>query len=203
MAGRDERTRYQGVFARHRKACALDRGGECDCSPMYYGKVYDRASRRYISTKRFATVTAAKAARQKLLELMEGGELPQAAPTRLRDAHTRFVEAAREGRVFNKHGRRYKPSAIKDIDECLRVHVIPRLGPRRLTDVRRSDVQRLVDDLAPTMSGSRVRSVVNAIRSLYRWAQDREMVGHDPAALVREQRRVEHLRPRRGAVPSA
>jgi integrase len=30
-----------------------------------------------------------------------------------------------------------------------------------------------------------VRSVVNAIRSLYRWAQDREMVGHDPAALVR------------------
>jgi integrase len=185
MAGRDERTRYQGVFARHRKACALDRGGECDCSPMYYGKVYDRASRRYISTKRFPTVTAAKAARQKLLELMEGGELPQAAPTRLRDAHTRFVEAAREGRVFNKHGHRYKPSAIKDIDECLRVHVIPRLGPRRLTDLRRSDVQRLVDDLAPTMSGSRVRSVVNAIRSLYRWAQDREMVGHDPAALVR------------------
>ena len=95
MAGRDQRTRYQGVFARHRKACALDRGGECDCSPMYYGKVYDRASRRYISTKRFPTVTAAKAARQKLLELMEGGELPQAAPTRLRDAHTRFVEAAR------------------------------------------------------------------------------------------------------------
>jgi hypothetical protein len=41
-------------------------------------------------------------------------------------------------------------------------------GLRRLTDVRRSDVQRLVDDLAPTMSGSRVRSVVNAIRSLYR-----------------------------------
>ena len=155
MAGRDERTRYQGVFARHRKSCAIDRGGKCDCSPMYYGKVYDRASRRYITTKRFATVTAAKAARQKLIELMEGGELPQAAPVRLRDAHTRFVEAAREGRALNKHGHRYKPSAIKDVDECLRVHVIP-VWARRLTDVRRSDVQRLVDDLAPAMSGSRV-----------------------------------------------
>ena len=185
MAGRDERTRYQGVFARHSKVCALDRGGECDCVPAYYGKVYDRATRRYVSTKRFSTVTAAKGARQKLIELMESGELPQAAPTRLRDAHTRFADAAREGRALNKHGRRYKPSAIKDIDECLRKHVIPRLGPRRLTDVRRSDVQKLIDDLTPVMSGSRVRSVVNAIRSLYRWAQDREMVGHDPAALVR------------------
>jgi integrase len=185
MAGRDQRTRYQGVFARHRRACAIDRGDECDCAPRYYGKVYDRAIRRYVSTKRFPTVTAANAARQKLIALMEAGELPQAAPTRLREAHGRFVDAAREGRALNKHGRRYKPSAIKDIDECLRVHVIPRLGPRRLTDVRRSDVQKLVDDLTPTMSGSRVRSVVNAIRSLYRWAQDREMVGHDPAALVR------------------
>ena len=32
------------------------------------------------------------------------------------------------------------------------------------------------------MSGSRVRSVVNSIRSLYRWAQDRDLVQHDPAA---------------------
>lgn len=185
MAGKDERTRYQGVFARHSKTCGIDRGRACDCAPAYYGKVYDRAARRYINTKRYPTRTAAKGARQKLLELMEAGELPQAAPARLRDAHTRFVEAAREGRALNKHGRRYKPSALKDIDECLRVHVIPRLGPRRLTDVRRSDVQKLIDDLTPAMSGSRVRSVVNAIRSLYRWAQDREMVGHDPAALVR------------------
>lgn len=34
-------------------------------------------------------------------------------------------------------------------------------------------------------SGSRVRSVGNALRSLYRWAQDRDLVGHDPAANVR------------------
>jgi hypothetical protein len=164
MAGRDRRTRYQGVFARHRKACAVEVGRSCDCVPSYYGKVYDRATRGHVSTKRFPTVTAARGARQKLIELMEAGELPSAAPTRLREAHTRFIDAAREGRVLNKHGRRYKRSAIKDIDECLRVHVIPRLGSRRLTDIRRSDVQTLVDDLTPKLSGSRVRSIVNAIR---------------------------------------
>jgi site-specific recombinase XerD len=60
------------------------------------------------------------------------------------------------------------------------------MARRRLDDVRRSDVQKLVDDLsAAGLSGSRVRSIVNAIRSLYRWAQDRELASHDPAALVR------------------
>jgi integrase len=185
MAGTDTKTRFQGVFARHRSGCALSTVGKCDCTPSYYGKVYDRGQRRYVSTKRFRTVTAAKDARKKLLELVEKGELPQTAAVRFREAHTRFIDAAREGRALNKHGRRYKRSAIKDVDECLRVHVVPRLGSKRLTDVRRSDVQRLVDDLTPVLSGSRVRSVVNAVRSLYRWAQDREMVGHDPAALVR------------------
>ena len=185
MAGRDRRTRYQGVFARHRASCAIDSGTRCDCKPSYYGKVYDRANRRYVSTKRFPTVSAAKAARQTLTKLIESGGLPRVAPLRLRDAHSRFVQAAREGRVLNKHGRPYKPSALKDVDECLRVHVVPRLGSRRLADIARADVQRLVDDLAPVMSGSRVRSIVNAIRSLYRWAQERELVGHDPASRVR------------------
>jgi integrase len=120
-----------------------------------------------------------------LLELLESGELPQEAPQRFRDAHKRFIAAAKEGRALNKHGRRYKPSAWEDLDECLEKHVIPTLGPRRLTDVRRSDVQRLIDDLTPKMSGSRVRSIVNAIRSMYRWAQDRDLVASDPAARVR------------------
>jgi integrase/recombinase XerD len=60
------------------------------------------------------------------------------------------------------------------------------LARRRLGDITRGDVQGLVDDMARAgASGSRVRSVVNALRSLYRWAQDRELVGHDPAANVR------------------
>jgi integrase len=46
-------------------------------------------------------------------------------------------------------------------------------------------VQSLVDELALELSGSRVRSIVNGLRSLYRWAQDHELASHDPAALVR------------------
>jgi len=42
-----------------------------------------------------------------------------------------------------------------------------------------------VDELAPNLSGSRVRSIANAVRSLYRWAQDRDLADHDPASLLR------------------
>lgn len=47
-------------------------------------------------------------------------------------------------------------------------------------------MQALVDELvAANMSGSSVRRVVNSIRSFYAWAQDRELVDHDPAQRVR------------------
>ena len=60
------------------------------------------------------------------------------------------------------------------------------IGRKRLGEIGRGDLQQLVDELTRRgMSGSRVRSVVNALRSLYRWAQDREMVERNPAELVR------------------
>jgi integrase len=194
-ARRDTRTRWQGVFARHRRGCGVEQlpprsrlgriARACTCRPSYYARVYDRNSQRYVVTKRFTEVAAARGARKELLEALGKGQLPHEGPLRLRVAHERFIAAAKEGRALNKHGRRYKRSAWEDIDECLRGHVLPRYGGRRLADLRRADVQRLVDDLAPKMSGSRVRSIVNALRSLYRWAQDREMVASDPAARVR------------------
>lgn len=195
MPGRDTRTRWQGVFARHHDGCAVEQlspkpsPGEvsraCSCDPSFYGKVYDRTTKRHVSTKRSRNVAAARNARKELLVKIEKGGLLTEAPLRLREAHTMFVEAAKEGRALNKHGRLYKDSAIDDIDECLRKHVVKALGPKCLADIRKADVQRRVDDLTPTLSGSRVRSVVNAIRSLYRWAQEREYVSDDPAARIR------------------
>jgi integrase len=185
MAGRDTSTRYQGVFARHRTNCAAESGGRCRCRPSYYGVAYDRAVKRHVKTKRFATAEAARNARADILAKLERGEIATTGQIRLSDARSQFVKAAREGKALNKHGRRYKPRSIDDIDESLRVHVEPKLGRKRLTSIRRGDVQAIVDELTPRLSGSRVRSIVNALRSLYRWAQDRDHASHDPAALVR------------------
>jgi integrase len=185
MAAKDTKTRYQGVFARHQKACPVNEGGRCRCAPSYYGTTYDRAANRRIKTKRLATAEAARNARADLIAMIERGDAPAGATLRLSDARERFVTAAREGKVLNKHGHRYKPRAIDDIEEVLRVHIEPDLGTKRITTIRRGDIQAIVDDLAPRLSGSRVRSTANAVRSLYRWAQDRDLAQHDPAALVR------------------
>lgn len=165
--------------------CAIGNTGRCNCKPSYYGAVYDRPRKKYVKTKRMPTAEAARNARADLARMLEQGEAPISNAVRLNDARERFITAAREGRALNKNGHRYKPRAIDNVDESLRLHVEPILGKKRLSDIRRGDLQGIVDELAPRLSGSRVRSVVNAVRSLYRWAQDRDFASHNPAALVR------------------
>lgn len=116
---------------------------------------------------------------------LRAGELPTLSSLRVDGAIEAFLRAARAGRALNKNGRRYKRSAIRTLAGALEGHVSGAIGAKRLRDVRRGDVQRLVDKLTPTKSGSSVRRVVNAIRSLYAWAQDRELVDHYPARRVR------------------
>lgn len=184
---KDRRTRYQGVYARHQQHCRLEQGGErCSCKPSFYGVVYDRGQRKPVRTRRLSTVDAARHARKDLADGLERGEIPTSRGLRLTDARERFVKAAREGRALNKRGRRYKASAVDNIEISLKVHAEPVLGRKRITDIRRGDVQVLVvDRMTLTHSGSRVRSVVNSLRALYRWAQERDMASHDPAQHVR------------------
>jgi integrase len=193
--GRDTRTRWEGVYARHIVGCGVEGlprnptltqiSRACNCDPSYYGRLYDSAECKYLLTKRYTQPSAARQARKAQLDLLEKGGVPKETPLRVREAHERFVEAAAAGRALNKKGKRYKQNALRDIDQGLVKHVLPALGPRRLVDVRQRDIQKIVDDLTPKLSGSRVRTVVNAIRSLYAWAKQRELVHHDPAAEIR------------------
>ena len=133
MSGKDTKTRYQGVFARHQKDCSISRGARCNCKPSYYGVVWDRARKRHVKTKRMPTIDAA----QRTLGFIRTCRTRR-APGGRRHPHcqmraSRFVAAAREGRVLNKHGRRYKPRAVDDIEEVLRVHVEPTLGTTRIS----------------------------------------------------------------------
>lgn len=185
MPSKDTKTRFQGVYARHQTSCPIASGRPCRCTPSFYGAVYDPSAKRVIRTQRMTTAGAARNARTDLAGLLRRGEIHTGGNLRFIEARERFIDAARAGKALNKRGLRYKPRAIDDIDEVLRVHAEPRLGTKQLSGVRRGDVQALIDELSPVLSGSRVRSTANAIRSLYRWAQDRDLAQHDPAALVR------------------
>ena len=112
---------------------------------------------------------------------VERGELPDGAGSGVGRPRKVRGRCAR-GSGLNKHGRRYKPRAVDDIDEVLRVHVEPRSGTKRISTSAAATFSRWSMS-SPELSGSRVRSVVT-VASLYRWAQDRELTSHDPAALV-------------------
>jgi integrase len=182
---KDTKTRYQGVYARHKQDCALAHGGDCDCSPSYWGKAWDRSSGKHRKTRMFPSLAAARQARSDLEATLLRGSLPASGTMRVAAAIEAYLRAIESGTALNKHGRQYKPSAIRDLKGALKNHVKDELGAKRIADVRRGDVQRLVDQLTPAKSGSSVRTVVNAIRSLYAWAQDRELVSNDPAQRVR------------------
>jgi integrase len=184
-APRDTSTRFPGVYARHRRSCPG--GSSCQCSPSYYGLVWDPATGTRRRTRRFPTATEARNARSDLIEGVRRGVNPPGAAggPRLREARERFVEAARDGIALNKWGRHYRPKAVTDLQSSLN-RLPEEFVRRRMSDIRRGDVQRLIDELVGEgLSGSRIRSIVNALRSLYHWAEDRELSDHDPAARVR------------------
>jgi site-specific recombinase XerC len=93
-----------------------------------------------------------------------------------------FIEAAEKGDALNRSGRHYLPSALRDLRGILRLHVAPALGDRDILDVRRADIQALVDGLARDgLSESRIRSVISALRALYGHAIERGYVEFNPA----------------------
>jgi integrase len=93
-----------------------------------------------------------------------------------------FIEAAEKGDALNRSGRHYLPSALRDLRGILRLHVAPALGDRDIVDIRRADIQALVDGLARDgLSESRIRSVISALRALYGHAIERGYVEYNPA----------------------
>lgn len=181
---KDTRTRYQGVYARHKLGCPIERDDACACSPNYWSRAWDAAAGKSRKTALLPTIAAVKSARSDLERDLSAGRLPASQSMRFAAAAEAFLVAAESGRALNKHGRRYKPSAVRDLRGALENHAKPALGTKRVGNVRRRDVQMLVDELVGK-SGSSIRTVVNAIRSLYAWLQDRELVDHDPAQRVR------------------
>src|SRR3954471_24026181 len=142
---RDTKTRFQGVFARHSELCRVSAGGEpnsCNCTPSYYGVVWDRAARRQRKTRWFRGVTEARNARKDLADALSRGTALDVAGPRLSDACVEFVAAGRDGIALNKWGRRYRTTTWKDLAGSL-WRVPDELARRRLGDITRGDVQRL------------------------------------------------------------
>lgn len=183
----DTKTRYQGVFARHRLDCGLGVGRRrCSCTPSYYGTVWDREAGRHRKTEHRPLIGEAKNLRADLLaRVRQGFVVDRPAEMPFEDAHEQFIAACREGVALNKQRKPYKRKAIINLDSSLK-KLPTALRRKRLGDVSHGDFQRAVDGFRRAgLSSSRIGSIVNAARSLYRWAQDRELATANPALPVR------------------
>jgi integrase len=192
---RDTSTRYESVYARHELRCAkaLDKTRRCSCTPSYYGKVYDPAIGRYRVTKpRVRNLLEAKSMKDDLLVLIRTGsfsedksENEQIATPTFAAGHSEFIAECKAGIARTKKRKTYTKKSIRSLNSDLN-SVPVEIRENLMSEVTRGELQKMVDDLLrKPLSSSRIANIVNAIRSLYRWAIDREMVIENPAELVR------------------
>ena len=96
-----------------------------------------------------------------------------------------WLDGARAGVIRTRAGRAYKPASIRNYERTLRLHVLPVLGTCKLSDVRKVDVQDLVDQLvAQGFEPTTVQCAVLPLRAIYRRAVDRGDLAVNPTSGV-------------------
>jgi len=131
--------------------------------------------------KRFALLRAAVNWRNDAQSKVQAGTLRAPTAITIREAADELVAGMRDGSVFTRSGRRYKPATIRGYERTMRLWINPELGDRRLSDVRRRDVQKFADRIAGEgLTPSTVQNIVDPLRVIYRRAVRRDVVVLDP-----------------------
>lgn len=162
-----------GLEQRHGNRCT----GKGRCACPWRAFVYSGRDGRKIR-KQFATKAAAVAWRDDSRSAVRRRTLRAPTSTTLREATTAWLEGARAGLIRPRSGAPYKPAAIRNYERNLRLHVLPELGARRLSDIEREDLQRLVDGMvAKGRSAALIEASVSPLRALYRHAMKTPSAG--------------------------
>jgi integrase len=186
----------EGTEVRHGRACASHAGGKCSCEPGYRLWVYDPKTGKRVPVKTRGgkqtfrgkgAIAEMKSARRDALVAIDKGTM-LATPNRqtVGEAWTLWLQGARSGTVRNAAEEAYKPSVVRTYEIGMRLHVLPRLGSAKLVDIRRRDLQRIVDEmLAAGYSASAARNALLPIRCLFRRAIEDETLTINPASNLR------------------
>jgi len=106
-----------------------------------------------------------------------------------------LIAGMRDGSILDRSGKPYKPATIRSYERAGRLALVPLLGERKLSGLRRRDVQRYVDRLrAAGLAPSTVLNRLDPLRVLCRRAVRDERLAVDPCSelelpAVRHERR--------------
>jgi integrase len=173
---------HVGILVRHVKACATRSGGRCNCRPTYQASVWSARDGQRIK-KSFPTLAEAKAWRAAAQTAIRRGTMRAPSQLTLREAAEAWLAGARDGSIRNRSGDRYKPSVVRGYETSLRLRVLPELGGRKLSDIRRSDLQDFADQLlAEGTDASTIRNTLMPLRAIFRRAVARGDVAVNPTS---------------------
>jgi integrase len=174
-----------GIEVRHKKACGSRDGRRCNCEPSYQASVWSaRESKRIRKT--FPSLAEARAWRSETQTGVRRGTMRAPANMTVQEAADELVAGMKSGRVRNRSGDLYKPSAIRSYEAALRDHVVPRVGRMRLADVQRRDVQQIGDDLlSDGRDPSTIRNALMPLRVIFRRAVEDGDLAVNPCTHLR------------------
>lgn len=174
-----------GIDVRHRKGCRAHDGGRCNCTPGYRASVYDAAAGRQ-HRRTFTTRREAQLWRLDAIAQIRAGVRRTPSSVTVREAAERWLRDARSGVALTRSGEPYKPSAVRVMELSLRLRVVPALGDRPFAQVRRGELQRLVNELqAAGASASTIRTTLLPLRAMYRDAIAADELDDNPTRGLR------------------
>jgi integrase len=96
-------------------------------------------------------------------------------PITVREAATEWVKLARAGIIRTRGEDPYKPSALRGYEADLRLRLLDRVGPMRLSELTRPKLQLLVGEWQTAgLAPSTIRNSLLPLRAIYR---DLELLG--------------------------
>jgi integrase len=161
-----------GIRQRHGLRC----NGKGRCSCPWEASVYSKHDGKKIR-RTFPTKAAAVGWRDDSRSAVRR-QLMRAPTSETHEAAEAWLEGARAGIIRPRSGEPYKPSAIRNYDQGLRLRVLPELGSRKLAEITQADLQDFVDTLqAQGVSGATIEATVIPLRAVYRRAVKRPESG--------------------------
>jgi hypothetical protein len=180
------RTKWPGIMAQHADHCRARDGAECSCGPIgYRASVEDPETGEPVLSPVLETLAEARAWRHEQSEAFDAWRASSDERPSVDAVIEELLAAASRGSARDRYGRRFDAEGLRGLRWALNGHVHEELGSMAIAEVRTRHVQALVDRLdAGGLSQRRVDAVVHALRSLFAYAQERDLVESSPAEAV-------------------
>jgi hypothetical protein len=175
-------TQRAGIYGHHADRCPQRDGELCTCGPLGYRVAVDdpRDGTTLLSPVLDDAVAAERWRRDQYAGL-DAARTIAGDDLRVSSVIESFLDGAEDGLMRDAAGRRYGAAALRELRWTLEGHVAQELGPMPIRDVRRVHLQALIAELHESgLSAARVSGVLDALRALYDFAVERDLVESNP-----------------------